>query len=145
MVTYLKLRVQRVEDLVKFPNKGVSTLSECLHHLSRILVSIRDLGAPRTTFLSTEGILSRSFSLGIGGGGLDKWTFARQAVRQLGTITRAGDPQPIGLKSSPYWDDGGARSGCRGESCRPPPSKASSGVNLELGGGELAAKIVIQR
>ena len=37
MVTYLKLRVQRIKELVKLGDEGVSALVECLHHLAGIL------------------------------------------------------------------------------------------------------------
>ena len=80
IVTYLKLRFQPVEELVKLSDKVVGTLSEGFHNLTGILVGICDLGAPRTTLSLTQGILSRSFSLSVGGGGLDKRVLALQAI-----------------------------------------------------------------
>ena len=93
MVTYLELRVQRVKELVKSLDKGVSTSSESLHHLAGILVGICDLGsAPRAAFPFYHEILSRSFSRGVGGGGHGGRALARQAIRHMRTITGAGDP-----------------------------------------------------
>ena len=45
MVTYLKVRFQSIEELVKLSDIVVGTLSECLHNLAGILVGICDLEA----------------------------------------------------------------------------------------------------
>ena len=70
MVTYLKLRVQGVKDLVKLSDKGVSTLLECLHHLAGIFPDICKLGrASRAGFPFYHGTLSWSFSRVVRSGG----------------------------------------------------------------------------
>ena len=144
MVTYLRLHLHYVKELIELVDIIVGPLTEHPHDLAGILVYIRDLGAPRGALLLSQGILSRSFSLSGWGGGLDKGALLRQSVRQLRTVTRTGDPQVVGLQSPMHSDDGSARSSCRGESYSPPPSKASSWVNLEVGGGRLAAEIIQQ-
>ena len=44
MVTYLKLRVQGIQELVQLCDEGPSALSECLHHLAGIMPGNRVLG-----------------------------------------------------------------------------------------------------
>ena len=144
MVTYLRLCLHFVKEFIELVNVVMGPLSEHPHNLVGILVNICDLGALRATLLSNQGILSRSFSLSDWGRGLDKGALARQAVRQLGTVTRASDPQPVGVKSSPNGDDRGAQSSFRGESYPSPSSKAGSWIYLELGGGRLVAEIIQQ-
>ena len=88
MVTYLKLRVQRLQERIKLHDEGPSALSECLHHLAGILPDKCVLGcAVRASFPFYHGILSQSFSRGVGSGGVGDGALASHAVRQLATIT----------------------------------------------------------
>ena len=91
-----------------------------------------------------HGNLSWSFNHGVGSGSCGDRALALQAIRLVRAITGTSDPQVVGAKIPLHKHGRGAWGCCRGESFVPPPSEASSWVNLELGGGELAAKVIIQ-
>ena len=63
MVTYLKLHLDSVEQLIELVDVVAVPLAERLHDLAQIIVGVGGAEPTRTTPPANQGIISRSFNL----------------------------------------------------------------------------------
>ena len=112
MVTYLKVDLESVKQLIERVDVVVVPAAQRPHDLPRILVRISSAKLPLDGFLN-QGILSRSFSLVSWGGGFLEGEFLCLTLRQRRVAGKSDNAQVGGLERPAHEGDGSAGGGGR--------------------------------